>query len=176
MSGILSGKRGLIMGVANDHSIAWGIAKALAEQGAELAFTYQGEALARRVRPLAESLGSTLIIPCDVLDAGSMDNAFQALKEEWGTLDFVVHAIAFADKNELKGRYVDTSAGNFSNAMLISCYSFTDVCRRAAELMPDGGACLTLTYLGAEKYVPNYTIHDQSRATMYGNRHSYYRS
>ena len=117
MSGILSGKRGLIMGVANDHSIAWGIAKALADQGAELAFTYQGEALARRVKPLAESLGSTLIIPCDVLDAGSMDNAFETIKNTWGSIDFVVHAIAFADKNELKGRYVDTTAGNFSNAM-----------------------------------------------------------
>lgn len=171
MTGILSGKRGLIMGVANDHSIAWGIAKALAEQGAELAFTYQGEALARRVRPLAESLGSKLIIPCDVLDKGSMDNAFQALKEEWGTLDFVVHAIAFADRNELKGRYVDTSADNFSNAMLISCYSFTDICRRAAELMPDGGACLTLTYLGAEKYIPNYNVMGVAKAALEASVH-----
>jgi len=171
MTGILSGKRGLIMGVANDHSIAWGIAKALAEQGAELAFTYQGEALARRVRPLAESLGSKLIIPCDVLDKGSMDNAFQALKEEWGTLDFVVHAIAFADRNELKGRYVDTSADNFSNAMLISCYSFTDICRRAAELMPNGGACLTLTYLGAEKYIPNYNVMGVAKAALEASVH-----
>ena len=166
MTGILSGKKGLIMGVANDHSIAWGIAKALSEQGAELAFTYQGETLERRVRPLAESLGANLIIPCDVLDKVSMDTAFQTIKEAWGNLDFVVHAIAFADKNELKGRYVDTSSGNFSNAMLISCYSFTDVCRRAAELMPNGGACLTLTYLGAEKYVPNYNVMGVAKAAL----------
>ena len=166
MSGILSGKRGLIMGVANDHSIAWGIAQALSEQGAELAFTYQGETLERRVRPLAESLGAKLIIPCDVLSKESMDNAFQTIQDAWGTIDFVVHAIAFADRNELKGRYVDTSAGNFSNAMLISCYSFTDVCRRAAKLMPNGGACLTLTYLGAEKYVPNYNVMGVAKAAL----------
>jgi len=166
MTGILSGKKGLIMGVANDHSIAWGIAKALAEQGAELAFTYQGETLERRVKPLAESLGSRLIIPCDVLDKNSMDDAFQTLKDTWGRLDFVVHAIAFADRNELKGRYVDTSAANFSNTMLISCYSFTDVCRRVAELMPDGGSCLTLTYLGAEKYVPNYNVMGVAKAAL----------
>ena len=164
--GILTGKKGLIMGVANDHSIAWGIARALHEQGAELAFTYQGEALARRVRPLAESVGSSLIIPCDVLDQSSMDAAFQAIRENWGTLDFVVHAIAFADRNELKGRYVDTSADNFAKAMMISCYSFTDVCRRAAELMPDGGACLTLTYMGAEKYVPNYNVMGVAKAAL----------
>ena len=166
MTGILAGKKGLIMGVANDHSIAWGIAQALREQGAELAFTYQGETLARRVKPLAESLGSKLVIPCDVLNTESMDKAFQILKDTWGTIDFVVHAIAFADRNELKGRYVDTSAGNFSNAMLISCYSFTDVCRRAAELMPNGGACLTLTYLGAEKYIPNYNVMGVAKAAL----------
>ncbi len=165
-TGIMAGKRGLIMGVANDHSIAWGIAKALADQGAELAFTYQGDALARRVKPLAESVGSDMIIPCDVLDSTSMDVAFQTLKERWGRLDFVVHAIAFADKNELKGRYVDTTAGNFSNALRISCFSFTDVCRRAAELMPDGGACLTLTYLGAERYVPNYNVMGVAKAAL----------
>lgn len=165
-TGIMAGKRGLIMGVANDHSIAWGIAKALADQGAELAFTYQGDALARRVKPLAESVGSDMIIPCDVLDSASMDVAFQTLKERWGRLDFVVHAIAFADKNELKGRYVDTTVGNFSNALRISCFSFTDVCRRAAELMPDGGACLTLTYLGAERYVPNYNVMGVAKAAL----------
>ena len=164
--GLLSGKKGLIMGVANDHSIAWGLAQALHEQGAELAFTYQGETLARRVQPLAESLGSKLIIPCDVTNPESMDSLFQTLKEKWDSLDFVIHAIAFADRNELKGRYVDTSAGNFSNALLISCYSFTDVCRRAADLMPNGGACLTLTYLGAEKYVPNYNVMGVAKAAL----------
>ena len=164
--GFLDGKKGLIMGVANDHSIAWGIAQALHEQGSELAFTYQGEALAKRVKPLAESLGSTLVLPCDVLDKKSMDDAFATLKKKWGTLDFVVHAIAYADRNELKGRYVDTSADNFAKALMISCYSFTDVCRRAAELMPDGGACLTLTYLGAEKYVPNYNVMGVAKAAL----------
>ena len=154
------------MGVANDHSIAWGIAQALHEQGAELAFTYQGDSLAKRVKPLAESVGSDLVIPCDVLSSESMDTAFKTLKEAWGKIDFVVHAIAFADRNELKGRYVDTTPGNFSNAMLISCYSFTDVCRRAAELMPDGGTCLTLTYLGAEKYVPNYNVMGVAKAAL----------
>ena len=154
------------MGVANDHSIAWGIAQALHEQGAELAFTYQGEALARRVRPLAESLGSSLIIPCDVLDKTSMDATFQAIRENLGTIDFVVHAIAFSDRNELKGRYVDTTPDNFVQTMLISCYSFTDVCKRAAELMPEGGACLTLTYLGAEKYVPNYNVMGVAKAAL----------
>jgi len=154
------------MGVANDHSIAWGIAKSLADAGAELAFTYQGEALERRVKPLAESVGSKLVLPCNVLDKASMDAAFQTIKETWGQLDFVVHAIAFADKNELKGRYVDTTAGNFSNALLISCYSFTDVCKRAAELMPEGGACLTLTYLGAERYVPNYNVMGVAKAAL----------
>ena len=154
------------MGVANDHSIAWGIAQALHEQGAELAFTYQGDALAKRVKPLAESVGSTLVLPCDVLDKKSMDNAFATLKKKWKSLDFVVHAIAFADRNELKGRYVDTSPDNFAKALMISCYSFTDVCRRAADLMPDGGACLTLTYLGAEKYVPNYNIMGVAKAAL----------
>ena len=146
MTGIMAGKKGLIMGVANDHSIAWGIAKAMADQGAEIAFTYQGEALEKRVKPLAESIGSDILIPCDVLNPESMDNVFATLKEKWGKLDFVVHAIAFSDKNELKGRYVDTTQANFTNSMLISCYSFTDVCKRASELMTDGGACLTLTY------------------------------
>ena len=171
MSKIMSGKKGLIMGVANDHSIAWGIAKALAEQGAELAFTYQGEALEKRVRPLAESLGSNILIPCDVTDKASMDNAFQTLKDTWGEMDFVVHAIAFSDKNELKGRYVDTSVENFTNSMLISCYSFTDVCRRAAELMPNGGACLTLSYLGAERYIPNYNVMGVAKAALEASIH-----
>lgn len=171
MSKIMSGKKGLIMGVANDHSIAWGIAKALAEQGAELAFTYQGEALEKRVRPLAESLGSNILIPCDVTDKASMDNAFQTLKDKWGEMDFVVHAIAFSDKNELKGRYVDTSVENFTNSMLISCYSFTDVCRRAAELMPNGGACLTLSYLGAERYIPNYNVMGVAKAALEASIH-----
>lgn len=171
MSKIMSGKKGLIMGVANDHSIAWGIAKALAEQGAELAFTYQGEALEKRVRPLAESLGSNILIPCDVTDKTSMDNAFQTLKEKWSEMDFVVHAIAFSDKNELKGRYVDTSVENFTNSMLISCYSFTDVCRRAAELMPNGGACLTLSYLGAERYIPNYNVMGVAKAALEASIH-----
>ena len=170
-AGVMSGKKGLIMGVANDHSIAWGIAKEMAAQGAELAFTYQGEALEKRVRPLAASVGSDMLVPCDVLDAASMDNAFNMIKEKWGKLDFVVHAIAFSDKNELKGRYVDTSVGNFTNSMLISCYSFTDVCRRAAELMPDGGACLTLTYLGAERYLPNYNIMGVAKAALEASVH-----
>ena len=170
-TGVMSGKKGLIMGVANDHSIAWGIAKEMAAQGAELAFTYQGETLEKRVRPLAESVGSNLLIPCDVLDKESMDKTFQTIKEKWGKLDFVVHAIAFSDKNELKGRYVDTSASNFTNSMLISCYSFTDVCRRAAELMTDGGACLTLTYLGAERYLPNYNVMGVVKAALEASIH-----
>ena len=166
MTGILSGKKGLIMGVANDHSIAWGIAQALHAQGAELAFTYQGDTLKKRVKPLAESVQSRLVIPCDVLNKESMDSAFQTIKDTWGTIDFVIHAIAYADRNELKGRYVDTSADNFANALMISCYSFTDVCRRAADLMPNGGACLTLTYLGAEKYVPNYNVMGVAKAAL----------
>ncbi|MBO7257786.1 MAG: SDR family oxidoreductase [Alphaproteobacteria bacterium] len=170
-NGIMQGKRGLIMGVANDHSIAWGIAKQLADAGAEIAFTYQGEALEKRIKPLAASVGSDITIPCDVLDPVSMDNVFSTLKQKWGKIDFVVHAIAFSDKNELKGRYVDTSVANFSNSMLISCYSFTDVCRRAAEIMPDGGACLTLTYLGAERYLPNYNVMGVAKAALEASVH-----
>lgn len=170
-NGIMKGKRGLIMGVANDHSIAWGISKKLAEAGAELAFTYQGEALEKRIKPLAASVGSDITIPCDVLDSASMDNVFETLKQKWGKIDFVVHAIAYSDKNELKGRYVDTTAANFSNSMLISCYSFTEVCRRAAELMPDGGACLTLTYLGAERYLPNYNVMGVAKAALEASIH-----
>jgi enoyl-[acyl-carrier protein] reductase I len=171
MSKIMEGKKGLIMGVANDHSIAWGIARALADQGAEIAFTYQGESLLKRVQPLAESVGSDIVIPCDVTNKESMDSAFQTLKDKWGKLDFVVHAIAFSDKNELKGRYVDTTPENFSNSMLISCYSFTEVCRRASELMTDGGACLTLSYLGAEKYVPNYNVMGVAKAALEASIH-----
>lgn len=171
MEKLMQGKKGLIMGVANDHSIAWGIAKQVADAGAEVAFTYQGEALEKRVRPLAESVGSDLVIPCDVLNKDSMDAAFQTIKEKWGKLDFVVHAIAFSDKNELKGRYVDTSAENFSNSMLVSCYSFTEVCRRASELMPDGGSLLTMTYLGAERYLPNYNVMGVVKAALEASIH-----
>lgn len=167
----MKNKRGLIMGVANDHSIAWGIAKAVADQGGELAFTYQGEALEKRVRPLAESINCDTLIPCDVTDSQSMDTVFKTLKDKWGTIDFVVHAIAFSDKNELKGRYVDTTAENFSKSMLISAYSFTDVCKRAAELMPNGGSCLTLTYLGAEKYIPNYNVMGVAKAALEASIH-----
>src|SRR6202158_4489889 len=146
--GLMRGKRGLVMGVANDHSIAWGIAKAVYEQGAELAFTYQGEALGKRVRPLAESLGAALILPCDVEDVRSVDLVFTKIARSWETLDFLVHAIAFSDRNELKGRYADTSRENFVRTMVISCFSFTEVARRAAALMRSGGSMLTLTYGG----------------------------
>ncbi len=169
--GLMKNKRGLIMGVANDHSIAWGIAKAVADQGAELAFTYQGESLEKRVRPLAESVNSSLLMSCDVTSPESMDSVFKTLKDEWGTIDFVVHAIAFSDKNELKGRYVDTTPENFSKSMLISAYSFTDVCKRAAELMPNGGSCLTLSYLGAEKYIPNYNVMGVAKAALEASIH-----
>lgn len=171
MTELMKNKRGLIMGVANDHSIAWGIAKAVAQEGAEIAFTYQGEALEKRVRPLADSVGSKMVLPCDVTNKESMDSVFETLKKEWGSLDFVVHAIAFSDKNELKGRYVDTTPENFSKSMLISAYSFTDVCRRAAELMPNGGSCLTLTYLGAEKYIPNYNVMGVAKAALEASIH-----
>ena len=163
---LMEGKKGLIMGVANDHSIAWGIAKQCYEQGAELAFTYQGEVLEKRVRPLAESVKSNLIIPCDVTNTESMENLFKTLKEKWGKLDFVVHAIAYSDKNELKGSYADTTKGNFANTMQISCYSFTEVCKRASELMVDGGSCLTLTYYGGEKCLPNYNVMGVAKAAL----------
>ena len=160
-------KRGLIMGVANDHSIAWGIAKALAAQGAELAFTYQGEALGKRVMPLAESLGSNIVLPCDVEDIASVDATFDALEKRWGTLDFVVHAIGFSDKNELKGRYIEqTTRENFSRTMVISCYSFTEVAQRAAKLMPNGGSLLTLTYGGATRVMPNYNVMGLAKAAL----------
>jgi enoyl-[acyl-carrier protein] reductase I len=153
-AGLMAGKRGLIMGVANDKSIAWGIAKACHAQGAELAFTYQGDALKKRVEPLAASVGSEVVLPCDVTDNASVDAVFDALAGKWGKLDFLLHAIAYADKAELKGRYVDTSAGNFARSMDISCYSFTALAQRAETLMTDGGSLLTLTYYGAEKVMP----------------------
>nr|AOG62268.1 SEL-1-like domain containing protein [uncultured organism] len=166
MTNLMQGKRGLIMGVANQRSIAWGIAQALAEAGAELAFTYQGEALERRIMPLAQSVGSKLIMPCDVTDTASLDSVFNTLKDEWGKLDFVVHAIAFADKDELAGRYVDTSANNFQMSLNISCYSFTAVANRAEKLMPDGGALLTLSYYGAEKTIPHYNVMGVAKAAL----------
>jgi len=163
---LMHGKRGLVMGVANDRSIAWGISKALAEHGADLAFTYQGEALEKRVRPLADSLGSQLVLPCDVTDTASVDTVFATLEKEWGGLDFVVHAIAYSDKDELKGRYVDTSLENFAKTMNISCYSFTAICQRAAPMMKDGGSLLTLTYAGAERVMPHYNVMGVAKAAL----------
>lgn len=163
---LMQGKRGLVMGVANDHSIAWGIAKALAAQGAELAFTYQGEALGRRVRPLAQSLGSDTVLSCDVEDLASVDAAFDALKTKWGSIDFVVHAIGFSDKNELKGRYADTTRANFTRTMVISCFSFTEIAKRAAALMPTGGSILTLTYGGSTRVMPNYNVMGVAKAAL----------
>ncbi len=166
MPGLMEGKRGLVMGVANDHSIAWGIAKTLAGHGARLAFTYQGEALGRRVKPLAESIGTSLVLPCDVEDTASIDEAFAMLTKEWGSLDFLVHAIAFSDKNELKGRYADTTRTNFMRTMLISCFSFTEVAKRAAALMPAGGAMVTLTYNGGQRAMPNYNVMGVAKAAL----------
>ncbi|ODN70862.1 enoyl-ACP reductase FabI [Methylobrevis pamukkalensis] len=166
MTGLMSGKRGLIMGVANDHSIAWGIASKLAAHGAELAFTYQGDAFGRRVKPLAEKVGSDIVLPCDVEDIATVDAVFDELKARWGKLDFVVHAIGFSDKNELKGRYADTSRENFARTMLISCFSFTEVARRAAEMMTDGGAMVTLTYAGATRVMPNYNVMGVAKAAL----------
>ena len=163
---LMAGKRGLIMGVANDRSIAWGIARAVAGQGASLAFTFQGEALEKRVRPLAEQVGSDIVLPCDVTDRDSMDNLFSEIESQWGSLDFVVHAIAYSDKDELKGQYLDTSRDNFLRSLDISCYSFTDVCRRAAPLMTDGGSLLTLTYYGAERVMPHYNVMGVAKAAL----------
>jgi enoyl-[acyl-carrier protein] reductase I len=163
---LLAGKRGLIMGVANDHSIAWGIACAAAEHGAELAFTYQGEVFAKRVRPLAEKLGSDFVMDCDVGDEASVAAAFEKIAERWEKFDFLVHAVAFSDSTELKGRYVDTSRGNFLRSMEISCYSFTDVCRRAAPLMRAGGSLVTLSYIGAERVVPHYNVMGVVKAAL----------
>jgi enoyl-[acyl-carrier protein] reductase I len=164
--GILSGRRGLVMGVANDRSIAWGIARQASEHGAELAFTYQGEALEKRVRPLAESVNAKLIEPCDVTDAASMDALFAKIGDTWDRLDFVVHAVAFSDKSQLQGRYCDTTRENFLRTMDISCFSFTDVCRRAAPMMTEGGSLLTLTYLGAERVVPHYNVMGVAKAAL----------
>ena len=166
MTGLMNGKRGLIMGVANNHSIAWGISKALAAQGAELAFTYQGEALGKRVKPLAAEVGSDFLLPCDVEDIASVDTVISAIKERWGKLDFVVHAIGFSDKNELKGLYADTSRDNFSRTMVISCFSFTEIAKRAADLMTDGGAMLTLTYGGSVRIMPNYNVMGVAKAAL----------
>jgi enoyl-[acyl-carrier protein] reductase I len=164
--GLMSGKRGLVMGVANDHSIAWGIAKAVAAQGAELAFTYQGDALGKRVLPLAESLGSTLSLPCDVEDVASLDAVFATLAEQWGDLDFVVHCIGFSDRNELKGRYADTTRENFVRTMVISAFSFTEIAKRAAALMSRGGSMLTLTFGGSTRVMPNYNVMGVAKAAL----------
>jgi len=166
LAGLMEGKRGLIMGLANDRSLAWGIAKALAGQGAQLAFSYQGEALAKRVRPLANELGSDFLIECDVSDMAALDTAFATLGETWPTIDFVVHAIGYSDKNELRGLYVDTSLDNFLTTMNISAYSFVAVTKRARALMPNGGALLTLTYYGAEKVVPHYNVMGIAKAAL----------
>jgi enoyl-[acyl-carrier protein] reductase I len=166
MPGLMHGKRGLVMGVANDHSIAWGIAKTLAEYDAKLAFTYQGEALGKRVKPLAASVDADLVIPCDVEDIASVDAVFAELGRSWGTLDFLVHAIAFSDKTQLTGRYANTTRDNFLRTMLISCFSFTEAARRAAALMPNGGAMLTLTYNGGLRAMPNYNAMGIAKAAL----------
>lgn len=166
MTGLMAGKRGLVMGVANDHSIAWGIAKALGGAGAELAFTYQGEHFGRRVQPLAASLGSDMLFPCDVEDASSVRAVFAGIRERWGALDFLVHAIAFSDRAELKGVYADTSRENFTRTMVISCFSFTEAARMAAELMPGGGSMLTLTFGGSLRVMPNYNVMGVAKAAL----------
>lgn len=166
MQGLMKGKRGLIMGVANSHSIAWGMAQKLAEHGAELAFTYQGEALGKRVKPLAQSVGSSLVLPCDVEDLGSVDAVFDTLRQEWGSLDFIIHAIGFSDKNELKGLYAETTRENFSRTMVISCFSFTEIAKRASALMPNGGTMLTLTYDGSQRVMPNYNVMGVAKAAL----------
>ena len=166
MSGLMTGKRGLIMGLANDKSLAWGIAKQLREHGAELAFSYQGDALKKRVGPLAEQLGSDFLIECDVSDMAALDTAFDTLRSRWDTIDFVVHAIGFSDKSELRGKYVDTSLDNFLMTMNISAYSLVAVAQRAAAMMPDGGSILTLTYYGAEKVIPHYNVMGVAKAAL----------
>ena len=162
----MTGRRGLVMGVANDHSIAWGIARQLHKHGAELAFTYQGEAFGKRVRPLAESLGSTILLPCDVEDIATVNGVFDKLKSEWGKIDFLVHAIAFSDKNELKGQYANTSRENFVRTMVISCFSFTEITRKAAALMTEGGSIITLTYGGSVRVMPNYNVMGVAKAAL----------
>ena len=166
MANLMNGKRGLVMGVANERSIAWGIAKALADEGAELAFSYQGEAFGKRVEPLAASVGSDFMVDVDVTDPASMDACFDQLKSRWGKLDFVVHAIAYSDKNELTGRFVNTSRENFKNSLDISCYSFIDVSRRAADMMPDGGSLITLTFAGSNRVTPNYNVMGVAKAAL----------
>ena len=166
MAGIMQGKRGLIMGVANNRSIAWGIAKACADQGAELAFTYQGDALEKRVRPLAAEVGGHVVGHCDVTDSASIDAVFAETEKVFGKLDFLLHAIAFSDKDELTGRYVDTTEANFTKSLLISCYSFTAIAQRAEKLMTDGGSLLTLTYYGAEKWMPHYNVMGVAKAAL----------
>ena len=163
---LMAGKRGLIMGVANERSIAWGIARVAAAHGAELAFTYQGDALGKRVRPLAESVGADLVMPCDVTDAASIDAVFAGIAEAWDGLDFLVHAIAYSDKEELKGRYIDTTAANFAMTMEVSCYSFTAACQRAVPMMENGGSLLTLTYGGAERVMPHYNVMGVAKAAL----------
>ena len=166
MPGLMDGKRGLVMGVANERSIAWGIAKGLADEGAELAFSYQGEAFGKRLEPLAESVGSDILLDVDVTDDASMDAAFATLKDKWGTMDFLVHSIAYSDKNELTGRFVNTSRANFKNSLDISCYSFIDAARRASQLMPNGGSIVTLTYMGSNRVQPNYNVMGVAKAAL----------
>ena len=163
---LMAGKKGLIMGIANERSLAWGIAKAVAAHGAELAVTYQGEVMEKRVRPLAEQLAAPLVMPADVTDSASLDALFATVAERWRRLDFAVHAIAYADREELKGKYLDTSAANFQKSLMISCYSFTDLCRRAAPLMTEGGSLLTLTYSGAERVMPHYNVMGVAKAAL----------
>ena len=168
MSDLMKGKRGLVMGVANEKSIAWGIAKALAEHGAEMAFTYQGDAFGQRVRPLAESVGSSLVLPADVQDEASLDAVVDTLAKEWGKIDFYVHAIAYSDKSELTGRFINTSRANFLNSLDISCYSLVDMTRRLAPLMTDGGSIITLTYIGSQRVTPNYNVMGVAKAALEG--------
>ncbi len=165
-TGLLAARKGLVMGVANDRSLAWGIARAADAQGAELAFTYQGETLEKRVRPLAESVGSSLVLPCDVTDEDSVEATFAAVADTWGSLDFVIHAIAYSDKEELKGQYLDTSRENFLNTLDISCYSFTSICRRASALLREGGSLITLSYAGAERVMPHYNVMGVAKAAL----------
>jgi len=168
---LMAGKRGVVLGVANNRSIAWGITKAITDQGAEVALTYQGDALKKRVEPLAAEIGSKLVLPCDVTDKASVDAVFEALRKEWGTIDFLVHAVAFSDKEQLDGRYVDTTEENFVQTLLISCYSFTALAKRAEALMPNGGSLLTLTYYGAEKVMPHYNVMGVAKAALEASVH-----
>ncbi|ODA67321.1 Enoyl-[acyl-carrier-protein] reductase [NADH] FabI [Methyloligella halotolerans] len=163
---LMAGKRGIVLGVANNRSIAWGITKACADQGAEIALTYQGDALKKRVEPLAEQIGAKMVLPCDVTDEASIDKVFETLEKEWGSIDFLVHAIAYSDKSQLDGRYVDTTEDNFTQTMKISCFSFTALAKRAEKLMPDGGSMITLTYYGAEKVMPHYNVMGVAKAAL----------